>query len=411
VFSAVPKHMTGYVRHVNQLPRALTPRLGRLDIELTERCNNDCIHCCINRPADDRAAQAREMSTAQVRAILDEAAALGCLQVRFTGGEPLIRSDFEELYSHARRLGMKVLIFSNGRLITPGLADLLARIPPLVPIEITVYGMRPESYEAVSRSPGSFAQFWRGVNLLLERDVPFVVKGALLPPNKNETEEFEAWAETLPWMDRPPSYATFLELRGRRDDGHCVEPSKNRLIRSLRPTPEDGLSVLARYPKRYLENMAEFCGKFMGPQGNRLFACGAGLGTCVDAYGQAQMCMGLRHPDTVYDLLRNGSAAGPNICRSPLQDALTHFFPRLRRLSASNSDYLARCARCFLKGLCEQCPARAWQEHGTLDTPVDYLCQVAHAQARYLGLLSREERAWEVEDWRERIERLAGHVV
>lgn len=31
------------------------------------------------------------------------------------------------------------------------------------------------------------------------------------------------------------------------------------------------------------------------------------------------------------------------------------------------------------------------------------LCDVAHAQARYLGLLGADERAWEVEDWRERV--------
>jgi molybdenum cofactor biosynthesis enzyme MoaA len=39
------------------------PLLRRLDIELTERCNNNCIHCYINRPANDRAAQERELST------------------------------------------------------------------------------------------------------------------------------------------------------------------------------------------------------------------------------------------------------------------------------------------------------------------------------------------------------------
>jgi radical SAM protein with 4Fe4S-binding SPASM domain len=99
--------------------------------------------------------------------------------------------------------------------------------------------------------------------------------------------------------------------------------------------------------------------------------------------------MMLRHPVAVYDL-RNGS----------LKDALTDFFPRLREMKAKNPDYLARCARCFLKGLCEQCPAKSRMEHGTLDTPVEYLCQVAHAQALDLGLLKEGETAWNVMDWR-----------
>jgi hypothetical protein len=59
-----------------------------------------------------------------------------------------------------------------------------------------------------------------------------------------------------------------------------------------------------------------------------------------------------------------------------------------------------------LKGLCAQCPAKSWSEHGTLDTPVEYECQVAHAQARYLGLIEEGEMAWDVVDWKGRIEAL-----
>jgi len=314
--------------------------------------------------------------------------------VLFTGGEPLLRPDFEKLYLSARRLGMKVLIYTNARRVTPRLADLFARMPPLVPLEVTVYGMRPESYEAVTRVPGSFAQFRRGVDLLLDRRVPFVVKGALLPPNRAEMDEFESWARTLPGMDRPPGYSLLFELRSHRDD-----PAKNRLIESLRLSPEEGLAVLARDEAAYRAEMAEFAAKFMtAPAGrpddrlgtpsrhlpdDRLFTCGVGHGLAIDAYGRAQPCLGLRAPELTLDVLT-----------SSLADALDRF-AALRDLRATDPEYLRRCARCFLKGLCEQCPARSWTEHGTLDKPVEYLCDVAHAQARYLGWLKEHERAYE----------------
>ena len=130
-------------------------------------------------------------------------------------------------------------------------------------------------------------------------------------------------------------------------------------------------------------------------RGDRIFACGAGKSGCVDAYGVLQMCMMLRHPDVVYDLTHG-----------TLREALAETFPGFRERRATNPEYLHRCARCFLKGLCEQCPAKSWAEHGTLDTPVEYYCQVAHAQARYLGLLREGEWAWEVADWRPRVDRL-----
>jgi len=369
------------------------PLLGSLDMELTERCNNNCIHCYINLRADDLTARERELSTEEIKGILREAASLGCLRVRLTGGEPLLRDDFEELYLFSRKLGLKVLLFTNATLITPHLAELFASIPPLEKIETSFYGLKKESYEAVTRTPGSFEAAWRGIHLLLERKVPLIVKSALLPPNKDEVEKFEAWASTVPWMDKPPSYSMFFDLRCRRDS-----EEKNRLIESLRPSSEQGLRVLNRRKEEYIKEVREFCSKFMAIQGDRLFSCGSGVGSgCVDPYGYFQPCIMLRHPDTVYDL-KKGS----------LKDAMINFFPKLRDMKASDPHYLERCAKCFLKGFCEQCPAKSWMEHGTLDTPVEYLCEIAHTQARYLGLLGKDEEAWRVNDWRERIRNFSG---
>lgn len=371
-------------------------RLPHMDVELTERCNNACIHCLINQSEYDANARAREMSTDMVKKLLQEAVHLGCMTVRFTGGEPLLREDFSELYLFARRLGMWVILFTNARLITPEIAQLLARIPPGRPVEVTVYGMRAESYDAAAATRGAFEEFWRGVNLLKEYKIPFVVKQSLLPSNRGEMTEFEAFAAKLPTMEgNKPGYGMNFDLRARRDD-----PLKSRRITALRLSPEETVAVLTRNPD-YRRGMREFAGKFMGPSGDRLFSCGAGLGISVDAYGNAQMCMGLRTPDLVYDLSdRIESGDG-------LEHVLGEVFPKWREMRAQNPDYLRRCAVCFLKGLCEQCPAKSWMEHGTLDTPVEYLCQVAHAQAVYLGLLIEGERAWEIPEvnWRERVAR------
>jgi radical SAM protein with 4Fe4S-binding SPASM domain len=367
--------------------RRARPVLATLDIELTERCNNSCAHCYINLPKNDPQAKKKELSTDEIKNILKEPVSLGCLTVRFTGGEPLLRKDFAELYVFARKSGLKVIIFTNAALITPDLADLFARIPPREHIEITMYGMKKKSYEAVTLRRGSFEMARRGIDLLLKRKTPFVVKWALLPANRHEIGAFESWSETIPWMQSPPSYSMFFDLRCRNTK------KKNRHIKELRLSPEDGLGILTRRKDNYIKQMKEFCRRFMHPPGVMLFSCGSGLrGGCVDAYGKFQPCLLLRHPDTVYDL-KNGS----------LEDALTRFFPSVRGIRAANPEYLKRCARCFLKGLCEQCPAKSWSEYGALDTPVEYLCRIAHTQARFLGLIDNNENAWEVSDWKGRI--------
>ena len=107
------------------------PFLTSLDVELTERCDNRCIHCCINLPEHDHEARERELSTDRVLGILDEAAALGGLLVRFTGGEVLLREDLEPIYLYARRLA-PARDAHDERAQADGVvrAEVLARVPP-----------------------------------------------------------------------------------------------------------------------------------------------------------------------------------------------------------------------------------------------------------------------------------------
>ena len=369
------------------------PLAAHLDIELTERCNNDCIHCCINLPEGDEESRARELDTKAWKDILRQAAELGAITVRFTGGEPLLRDDFTEIYLFARHLGLRVMLFTNARLITPQIAALLADIPPLEEIEISVYGMNRKSYEAVTGVDGSYNEFTSGLQCLFDRKIPFVVKSAILPPNKNEMAEFAAWASANPWMDSPPAYAVFFDLRGRRDSA-----VKNSRIKRLRTSPEEGLRIITRHPDSYRKEMSEFFEKFLSPPGDRLFTCGIGP-RCIDAYGFLQPCLMLRHPDLTVDLKK-----------STLKEAVASGLSRFKEMRAANPLYLERCALCFLRGFCEQCPAKSWAEHGTLDTPVEYFCRVSHAQARFLGLVKEKERAWEVRDGEERINNLKRRV-
>jgi len=382
--------------HVRRVPSgrarlwaSRTPVLTRLDIELTERCNNDCVHCSVNRPAGDRDARAREWPAASWKKLLDEAAGLGCLVVRLTGGEPTLRGDFEDIYLHARRLGLRVMIFTNATLVTPRLARALKDVPPLEAVEVSVYGMRRESYEAVTRTPGSHEAFRRGLGLLAENGVPFVVKGVFLPATRGETGEFEAWAAALPGRSAEPSYAVLFDLRSRRDGG------KNESIAALRASPDEFVRFSRRRGDRTVAEWGEFCARTGGARGDRLFACQpSGTSAAVDPYGRLQYCLGLRHPDTVYDLARGS-----------LRAAMTEFLPAVRAIRAADPSYLERCGRCFLKGLCEQCPAKSWAEHGTLDTPVEYYCGIAHAQAVAAGLLRPGEKAWTVADAETRLDR------
>jgi len=359
--------------------------------ELTERCNFNCLHCYINQPAGDQRIKQKELTTAEWLDFLREVVELGCLTVRFTGGEPLLREDFAELYTFSRRLGLKVGLFTNGSLITSRLARLWAKIPPLEKIEITLYGLDANSYEKITRVKGSWEAVQQGIAYLKENRIPFIIKGAMLPPIIERLKEFKRKAQQLASMDFPPAMVFALDLRARRDS-----PEKNQEIVKLRLSPQEYTRLMAQEEELYYQTMNEFCSKFLGPPGTKLFTCEAGRGAvALDAYGQLQPCLLLRHPKTIY----------PWRTKRNLGQALKQLFPSLLQCEATNPAYLARCARCFLAGLCEQCPARSWMEHGSLDTPIDYYCRVTHEQARSLGLIKDKEKGWMVKDWPERLKR------
>ncbi len=360
-------------------------------MELTERCNNNCAHCYINLPAADPVAIKKEIKTSEVKEILREAASLGCLDICFTGGEPLLRDDFEEIYLFARQAGFRVMIVTNGTLITSQLAKLFKRIPPLRKIEVSVYGIECESYEAISRVSGSFDAFQQGMQMLLDNHVPFVARAAMHPVHVENLQAFEAWVKKIPWMDTAQATITPLYLRCRDE-----QVERNDAIRRLRLPPSKLLAVEARKTAEYIQGLKMFCAQFCRIPGEALFSCGAGMGKgSVDAYGNFQLCLLLRHSQTVY-----------NLKQGTLADGLAHFFPKVREMKATDPQYLERCANCFLRSLCEQCPAISWMENRKIDGWIEYYCELTHAQARLIGLLQDGEMSWRVTDWNERVQLL-----
>ena len=68
-----------------------------IQLEITARCPNNCRHCCVNLPAGDAGALARELRLDEVERVADEAVSLGALWCLVTGGEPLLREDFPDI--------------------------------------------------------------------------------------------------------------------------------------------------------------------------------------------------------------------------------------------------------------------------------------------------------------------------
>jgi MoaA/NifB/PqqE/SkfB family radical SAM enzyme len=126
--------------------------------------------------------------------VLDEITEAGCLWLLFTGGEILVRKDFLDIYAHAKGKGLLINLFTNGVLVTEEIAAFLAGMPPFV-IEISLYGSTPETYERITRVPGSFERCLRGIRLLKDRGLPLRLKTMVVTVNQHEIWEINRFVE------------------------------------------------------------------------------------------------------------------------------------------------------------------------------------------------------------------------
>jgi len=90
-------------------------RLREIDLNITNRCNLECIYCSFSSTPDRREP---EVPAAEVHRLLDTAAAMGNKVIHFSGGEPIIRPDMPEFIAHAAALGFRMRMHSNGALFT-----------------------------------------------------------------------------------------------------------------------------------------------------------------------------------------------------------------------------------------------------------------------------------------------------
>ncbi|RLB87814.1 MAG: hypothetical protein DRH26_14835 [Deltaproteobacteria bacterium] len=332
-----------------------------ITLEITARCNNNCKHCYLNLPENDDKAIKIEMSYHEITRIIDEAISLGALWCTFTGGEPLLRDDFSDLYLYAKENGLLTSVLTNATLITDEHVDLFKKYPPRN-LEISVYGVSKKTYEHISGIKGSFKNFEYGIIQLIENKIPISLKA---PALKSNYEEYKAIIDFCKKHSRE-GYVRFDPLLFLRTDN---DKARNRLISTQRLSPEKlkNLKKLYFASDTGFDPLGKECAQNQ-PVTNKKdhFTCNAGNISCkigYDAY--VSPCALCYHPECRYNL-RKGS----------LTDAWNSFIPKVIGKYLQNVKYPEKCYDCDKIGNCLWCPALAYLEHGRTNKEPDYICSL-----------------------------------
>jgi radical SAM protein with 4Fe4S-binding SPASM domain len=329
-------------------------------IEVTRRCPSNCVHCYNRLPSNDKAGKGHELTFEEHCRHLDALAEEGCLWLLFTGGEIFLREDFLAIYTHAKERGFLITLFTNGMLITPEIADHLAERRPFS-IEISLYGVSKETYERVTRTPGSYNLCMGGIHRVIERGLPLKLKTMAMSINKHELWEMKHFAEE----------ELGVEFKFDAMINPCIDCSQNPL--AVRLYPAEVVELDLQDPRKVTE-WKRFAETFGGPvQGpgcpEDLYQCGGGINSfSIDPYGRLAICVLSRNG---YDLRTGNFRQG--------WERMMH------EVRGKKMTRLTKCTSCEIKAVCGMCPANGELENHDAEEPVDFLCQVAHLRTRALG--------------------------
>lgn len=135
--------------------------------ELTTRCNLKCKMCLFRRADCERDyLLAHELTKDQWIDLARQAAKAGTISLLITGGEPMLRPDFCEIWEGIYKEGFLMELYTNGTLVTPKIMETLRKYPPHK-IGVTIYGASPETYEKVCGNGTMYQKAIDGFHQLL----------------------------------------------------------------------------------------------------------------------------------------------------------------------------------------------------------------------------------------------------
>lgn len=204
-------------------------------LEVTASCNLTCTHCF----AGELPRKEPALSLAELDALFGQLAAIGCLRLGLTGGEPLLRRDLLEVLDCATSHGLHPCLTTNGLLLTESMARELGR-RPLVWLNVSLEGATPESNDPV-RGQGTWERV-REKMQLLRRHARFTMAFTISSRNAGEVgdcaELARQWGAStavfrpvypagtaLQHLDLMPSYAAYTEaLASLQGDLNFLDP-------------------------------------------------------------------------------------------------------------------------------------------------------------------------------------------
>ena len=319
--------------------------------ELTPRCTLDCKMCYIHRRTDDKSAIAEEKDARFWVNLAEKAKDKGMLILLLTGGEPLLRSDFNEIYTECKKLGLLISVNTNATLIDEDKIRLFTKYPPQK-LNITLYGASPETYGNLCGNASAYQKVTDSIRKLKNAGINIKLNYSITPDNVNDIPAATAFAKELDVSIKAASYM-FSPIRtgGKTFRLSPEEAAKAKLTWQRNMLGDEEIKRLLLKSETIPESNDISCSQRIN--------CRAGLSTFwVTWKGEMTPC---------------GMMSGPNI-------PITDFGEAWKKICEEREKIFLpkECSTCSLRLKCDMCAAVSLAETGKSDEVPPYACKKAH---------------------------------
>lgn len=157
----------------------------KVSFDITHGCNLRCRHCRLEEPVSG----AEELTSEEVKSLIDELSMMQIFILGLSGGEPFTREDFAELSAYACESDIaKIFISTNCTVINEGILKRLAGYRNKITFKVSIDGVG-ETHDTIRNREGVFDETVRGIRLLAEKGFSVHVTTTLMQCNFREVFE------------------------------------------------------------------------------------------------------------------------------------------------------------------------------------------------------------------------------
>lgn len=349
--------------YLHQKGRRLGLPIGG-NFELTARCNFNCPMCYVHMTQEQVDKTGKELTAGQWLSIAKEARDMGMVFVLLTGGEPLMRKDFFEIYHGMKEMGLLISINSNGSMISGDILKRFLEDPPFR-FNISLYGGSNETYQHMCGLP-AYNQVKDNIRALREAGIDVSLNLSITPYNCEDLEQIYADSVELGVNVKATSYM-YPSVRVNGEHYGCgnrlsaTEAARCSVQWDELRFSEEEFKLRAQNLQKMMDKFQENC----PVDASEGIHCRAGSSSFWMTWDGKMLPCGMMTVPSVYPLEVGFETAWNQLREETRRIRLPH-----------------ECSSCDYKDACSVCAAVCFTETGSFDKVPDYVCQKIREQVR-----------------------------